>query len=95
MLKIEDLRKNSKEQLLKQISELKGKLLSLRFESSTGQLKESHLINETKKDIAKIFTALKEKEMSVKTTTTKTVVAAKAKETTKVASKAKATKGAK
>lgn len=63
MLKIENLRKLTEVELLKQISELKGKLMSLRFESSTGSLKENHLIKETKKDIAKIFTILKEKQV--------------------------------
>lgn len=84
MLKIEDLRKLSREQLLKQISELKGKLLSLRFESSTGQLKEAHLINETKKDIAKIFTALNEQKVTaVKATKAPVAKVAKAKTTSK------------
>ncbi len=62
MYKIEELRNKSKEELLQIISELKGKLLSLRFENATGQLNEVHLIKTTKKDVAKVFTVLKEKE---------------------------------
>ena len=42
------------------VSELKGKLLALRFENATGQLKEFHLIAETRRDIARIFTAIKQ-----------------------------------
>lgn len=62
MYKIDDLRNKSEKELLNLISEVKGKLLSLRFENATGQLTETHLINVTKKDIAKIFTVLKEKQ---------------------------------
>lgn len=65
MLKINDLKSKSQKELLHMVSELKGKLLALRFENSTGQLKESHLIHQTKKDIARIFTVLAE----IKTTT--------------------------
>lgn len=61
MYSIQDLRKKSRPELLKLISELKGKLLALRFESATGQLTEGHLIKATKQDIARIFTVLNEK----------------------------------
>lgn len=66
MLKIQDLQTKSDKELLNMISELKGKLLALRFESATGQLKELHLIKETKKDIARIFTVIKSREAEVK-----------------------------
>jgi|GEM_PF-2190268 len=65
MYKISELRVKSREELLKLISELKGKLLALRFESATGQLKETHLPSATKKDIALIFTVLKEQELGI------------------------------
>ncbi|NQX83097.1 MAG: 50S ribosomal protein L29 [Mycoplasmataceae bacterium] len=62
MYKASELRVKTKEELLQLISELKGKLLALRFESATGQLTETHLPSVTRKDIALIFTVLKEKE---------------------------------
>ncbi len=65
MYKASELRSKSREELLKLISELKGKLLALRFESATGQLTETHLPSVTKKDIALIFTVLKEKELGI------------------------------
>ncbi len=65
MYTLAELRSKSREELLKLISELKGKLLALRFESATGQLTETHLPSSTKKDIAKIFTVLKEKELEI------------------------------
>ncbi len=71
MYKIEELRSKSREELLQLISELKGKLLALRFESATGQLNESHLPSATKKDIARIFTVLKEKELGIEIKETK------------------------
>ncbi len=89
MYKASELREKSREELLELISELKGKLLALRFESATGQLQETHLPKATKKDIALAFTVLKEKEngivieskpATVKPVAEKTVV----EETTKV-----------
>jgi len=65
MYKASELRLKSREELLQLISELKGKLLALRFESATGQLRETHLPKQTKKDIALIFTVLKEKEQGI------------------------------
>jgi large subunit ribosomal protein L29 len=65
MLKIQDLRNKSEKELLQMVSELKGKLLALRFENATGQLQEIHLIKETKRDIARVFTALKEMQNGV------------------------------
>jgi len=65
MYKISELRTKSREELLKLISELKGKLLALRFEAATGQLSETHLPSATKKDIALIFTVLKEQELGI------------------------------
>lgn len=65
MYKASELREKSREELLKLISELKGKLLALRFESATGQLNETHLPKATRKDVALIFTILKEKEKEI------------------------------
>lgn len=62
MYKIEELRKKNDLELLKLISELKGKLMALRFENATGQLNETHLVKQTKKDIAKVFTILNERK---------------------------------
>lgn len=66
MLKISELQSKSDKDLLNMVSELKGKLLALRFESATGQLKEVHLIKEAKRDIARIFTVIKSREEEVK-----------------------------
>ena len=62
MYKIDELRAKTTPELLKLISELKGKQMALRFENATGQLNEAHLLKSTRKDIARVFTVLKEKE---------------------------------
>ncbi len=65
MYDMRELRAKNRQELLSLISELKGKLLALRFETATGQLTETHLIKNTKQDIAKIFTVLKEQEYGI------------------------------
>ena len=77
MYKASELREKSREELLQLISELKGKLLALRFEAATGQLSETHLPSATKKDIALIFTVLKEKEQGIVIKTKETTVSKK------------------
>ena len=62
MLKIKDLEKKTINELLKEISTLKGKLLLYRFQSSTGQLTEIHVIKNTRRDIGRVFTVLKQKQ---------------------------------
>jgi large subunit ribosomal protein L29 len=76
-MEIKDLRTKSQDELLKMVSELKGKLLALRFENATGQLAETHLIKETKRNIARVFTVLKEMEAG-NTKATKATVKAEA-----------------
>lgn len=84
MYTMAELRSKSREELLKLISELKGKLLALRFESATGQLSETHLPSATKKDIAKIFTVLKEKELGMVIKTKETTAPTKTSSAAKV-----------
>ncbi len=88
MYKASELREKSREELLQLVSELKGKLLALRFENATGQLHETHLPKATKKDIALVFTILKEKENGIvvesKPATVKPVVEEKVEEATPV-----------
>lgn len=83
MYTIEDLQKKSQKELLELVSELKGKLLALRFENSTGQLNETHLFQSTRRDIARIFTvlnAMKNGTTTLKTETPTTKKETKAKE---------------
>ncbi len=59
---IEKLRAKSKPELLKEISILKGQFMRLRFQAETGQLNETHELTQVRKDIARVFTVIKEKD---------------------------------
>lgn len=61
-MKAEELRKLSLEELQEKLRESKEELFNLRFQAATGQLDNTSRIREVKKDIARIFTVLKEKE---------------------------------
>ena len=50
--------------LAAQEKELKSELFNLRFQSATGQLSNPQRINECKKDIARVKTILRERELA-------------------------------
>lgn len=54
-----DTKNKSKEELSKTLKELSSKLLQLRFDLAEKKLKDVTQIDKTKKDIARILTALK------------------------------------
>jgi len=58
----QDLLSKDKEELENMIEKLKRELLKLRIELSQGKLKNFRKIREIKKEIARCFTALKQKE---------------------------------
>ncbi len=59
-MKAVELRKRDKKELEKTVLELRKKLSDLRFKFSSGKLKNVKEINSSKKEIARIFTVLKE-----------------------------------
>ena len=63
-MKIEKIREMSSEDLNKELSELKTELFKLRFNLATNGLDNHMKIKETKKDIARINTVLKERELA-------------------------------
>jgi large subunit ribosomal protein L29 len=63
MMKAEELRQLSEEELLAKVREGKEELFNLRFQSATGQLDNTSRIKEVKKDIARVFTIIKEREL--------------------------------
>ena len=63
-MKIEKIREMSSEDLNKELSELKTELFKLRFNLATNGLDHPMKIKETKKDIARINTVLKERELA-------------------------------
>ena len=64
MMKINEIREKSTEELNKQLLELKNELFNLRFQHAVNQLDNPQKIVETKKTIAKIMTVLREKEIA-------------------------------
>jgi large subunit ribosomal protein L29 len=63
-LKTRELRDYSLEELLQRRKEAKEELFNLRFQAATGQLDNTSRIVETKKDIARICTVIREHELS-------------------------------
>jgi len=60
-MKAKDLREKSSEELKNMETELKEKLFNLNFQKVLGQLQNPVKIKETKRDIARIKTILKER----------------------------------
>ena len=63
-MKASELRKLTDEELKDKLTELKKKLMQLRFQNEIGALGRPSEIKETKRDIARILTILKERELS-------------------------------
>ncbi len=63
-MKINELRKLTNEDLNKKIAESKKELLDLRIKQSTGSLEKPSKIHELRKDVARMKTILRERELS-------------------------------
>lgn len=62
-MKITEIREKTSEELQSELRDKKEALFHLRFQHAINQLDNPHKIVETKKDIAKILTVLREKEL--------------------------------
>ena len=62
-MKATKIREMTTEELFEQEKELKTELFNLRFQLATGQLSNPQRINECKKDIARVKTQLREREL--------------------------------
>lgn len=58
-----ELRDMTSPELGQKLSELKGELFSLRFQLATGQLENTSRVKFVKKDIARVKTILREREL--------------------------------
>lgn len=63
-MKANKFRDMTSDALAAQEKELKSELFNLRFQSATGQLSNPQRINECKKDIARVKTILRERELA-------------------------------
>ncbi|TBT86655.1 50S ribosomal protein L29 [Propioniciclava sinopodophylli] len=60
-----DLRGQSREELNKLVLELKEELFTLRFQGATGQLESHGRLREVRKDIARVYTVLQERNLGI------------------------------
>ena len=63
-MKVEDIRAKSNEELAAELTSLKEELFKLRFQHSTNQLENPAQINFVKKDIARVMTVIRERELA-------------------------------
>ena len=61
-MKAKELREMSEAELQAKFNELKDELFHLRFQHAINQLDNPHVINDTKKDIARVMTVLRQKQ---------------------------------
>lgn len=59
------LRELGAEDLLLRVKEMKEELFNLRFQIATGQLDNNRRIRDIKKDIARVYTVMKERELGL------------------------------
>ena len=63
--KTEELRLLSNDDLVARLKENKEELFNLRFQSATGQLENHGRLRAVKKDIARIYTLMRERELGI------------------------------
>ncbi len=62
-MKSKEIRELSKEELILKLNDLKSEFFNLRFQMATGQLNNPSSVKLVKKDIARIKTVLREREL--------------------------------
>ena len=60
-----DLRGFNDERLLDELRKAKEELFNLRFQSATGQLESHGRLKAVKRDIARIYTTMRERELGI------------------------------
>ena len=64
---VDDLRTQPEDELVTKLKEFKEELFNLRFQAATGQLENNSRLRTVKKDIARIYTVLRERELGIRT----------------------------
>ena len=64
-MKTKEIRNLSDQNLQKQLEQSKSELFNLRFQLATGQLENPMMIGLVKKDIARIKTIIRERELNI------------------------------
>ena len=60
-----ELRSSSPEELVSKLAEAKEELFNLRFQGATGQLERHGRLRAVRKEIARIYTVLRERELGI------------------------------
>jgi large subunit ribosomal protein L29 len=71
------------ERLVDELKKAKEELFNLRFQSATGQLESHGRLRAVKRDIARIYTVIRERELGIRATPAPVAVAPKAAKKTK------------
>lgn len=66
-MKVNTLRDLSPDELKAKSEELREQLLKLRFQQSTGQIESPQMLGRARKDIARVMTVLRERELGIET----------------------------
>jgi large subunit ribosomal protein L29 len=66
-MRADDLRDLSREELDAKAGDLREQLLKLRFQQSTGQIENAQMLRGVRKDIARVLTIRREKEIAAAT----------------------------
>jgi len=64
-LSASELRASSPEELVSKLAEAKEELFNLRFQGATGQLESHGRLRAVRKEIARIYTVLRERELGI------------------------------
>ncbi len=74
-IKAADLRELSEEDLVMRLREAKAELFNLRVQGATGQLDNNRRLQVVRKDIARIYTIMRERELGLSVAPTEVVEA--------------------
>ena len=66
-LAVSELDGKTSELLLAELKKAKNELFNLRFSSATGQLEDHGRLKTVRRDIARIYTILRERELGIRT----------------------------
>ena len=61
----EELRQLTAEELTNKVREMKEKLFNLRFQAATGQLESHGRLSAVRKEIARVYTIIRERELGI------------------------------
>jgi large subunit ribosomal protein L29 len=64
-LTAEQLRSSTPEELVSKLAEAKEELFNLRFQGATGQLESHGRLRAVRKEIARIYTVMRERELGI------------------------------